>query len=373
MSHAATRIAPAGDPAPRVMMALSGGVDSAVALMLLKQQGYAVEALFMKNWEEDDTQGYCAAAEDLADAERVCERLGVRLHTVNFSFEYWENVFSRFLDEYRSGRTPNPDVLCNREVKFQAFVEHAMDLGADVIATGHYARIGRDGDECRLLTGSDPDKDQSYFLHMLRQDQLRAALFPIGDRSKSAVRRLAREAGLETHDKKDSTGICFIGERPFREFLARFLASPPGDIVSVDGARVGRHDGLLHYTIGQRQGLGIGGRAGASGEPWYVVEKDLASDTLVVAQGHAHPALYSRALRARELHWISPRAPALPLRCRAKIRYRQPAQACEVSADDEGCRVRFDVPQWAVAPGQSVVFYAGDECLGGAVIAAVHD
>jgi tRNA-specific 2-thiouridylase len=353
-------------------MALSGGVDSAVSLLLLKERGYAVEALFMKNWEEDDSDGYCAAAEDLADAERVCDRLQVPLHTVNFSFEYWENVFTRFLDEYRCGRTPNPDVLCNREVKFQAFVEHARALGADCIATGHYARIARNGEERRLLAGVDADKDQSYFLYMLDQAQLRSALFPIGGLAKTEVRRMARAAGLETHDKKDSTGICFIGERPFREFLARFLTSRSGNIESVDGVCVGSHQGLAHYTIGQRQGLGIGGRAGSSGEPWYVVEKDLARDTLVVAQGRDHPALYSRELLSSQLHWIRDAAPALPLRCEAKIRYRQSAQSCEVVADDHGCRVLFDAPQWAAAPGQSVVFYARDECLGGAIIDSVH-
>jgi tRNA-specific 2-thiouridylase len=356
------------------MMALSGGVDSAVSLLLLKRQGYDVEALFMKNWEEDDENGYCAAAEDLADAERVCDRLDVPLHTVNFSHEYWENVFTRFLREYESGRTPNPDVLCNREVKFQVFVEHASALGAACIATGHYARIGADGqdsDTRRLLTGVDPDKDQSYFLYMLTQAQLRPALFPIGDMHKGDVRRMAREAGLETHDKKDSTGICFIGERPFREFLARFLTPKPGDIESVDGARLGAHDGLMYYTMGQRQGLGIGGRAGGSGEPWYVVGKDLDSDTLIVAQGHDHPALFSRGLQAGELHWIRGAAPAQPLRCEAKIRYRQPRQACEVLPRDGGCQVRFDGLQWAAAPGQSVVFYAGDECLGGGIIDSV--
>jgi len=374
------RSAPVRAAHGRVMMALSGGVDSAVGLLLLKRQGYDVEALFMKNWDEDDEAGYCAAAQDLADAERVCEHLDVVLHTVNFSHEYWENVFTRFLDEYARGRTPNPDVLCNREVKFQVFVEHARHLGAERIATGHYARVACDsreegddkGDRRRLLAGADADKDQSYFLHMLTQEQLQPALFPIGDLHKSAVRRMARDAGLETHDKKDSTGICFIGERPFQEFLARFLAPRPGDIENLDGMRIGRHNGLMYYTIGQRQGLGIGGRAGGSGEPWYVVDKDLSRDTLIVAQGREHPALYSRSLLASELHWIHPPAPSLPFRCEARVRYRQPRQGCEVMSHANGCEVHFDAPQWAVAPGQSVVFYAGDECLGGAIIDAIR-
>ena len=247
-----------------------------------------------------------------------------------------------------------------------------MDLGADCIATGHYARIVESDGERRLLTGTDDNKDQSYFLHMLTQEQLRPALFPIGDLHKGDVRRMAREAGLETHDKKDSTGICFIGEQPFQQFLARFLTPRPGDIESVDGVRLGAHEGLMFYTIGQRQGLGIGGRVGGSGQPWYVVEKDLSRDTLIVAQGREHPALYGRELLASELHWIRPRAPALPLRCKAKVRYRQSGQDCEVLAEGGGCRVRFDTPQWAAAPGQSVVFYAGDECLGGAIIDSVR-
>jgi tRNA-specific 2-thiouridylase len=360
------------DPHGRVMMALSGGVDSAVGLLLLERQGCEVEALFMKNWEEDDGDGYCAAAEDLADAEQVCAHLGVTLHTVNFSHEYWENVFTRFLDEYANGRTPNPDVLCNREVKFQVFAEHARTLGAEHIATGHYARIAERGGERCLLAGADGDKDQSYFLHMLSQEQLQPALFPIGDLRKGEVRRLAREAGLKTHDKKDSTGICFIGEQPFQQFLARFLTPRPGDIESVDGLRVGRHEGLMFYTIGQRQGLGIGGRAGGSGEPWYVVDKDLSRDTLIVAQGREHPALYASTLIAGDVHWIRARAPALPFRCEAKVRYRQPPQACQVLAHEDGCQVQFDTPQWAAAPGQSVVFYAGDECLGGAIIDSVR-
>ena len=363
---------PIAEPHGRIMVALSGGVDSAVGLMLLKRQGYEVSALFMKNWEEDDEEGYCAATADLADAEDVCERLGVPLHTVNFSYEYWENVFTRFLDEYRNGRTPNPDVLCNREVKFQAFVEHALALGANRIATGHYARLDRGKDGHHLLKGSDPEKDQSYFLYMLAQHQLERALFPIGHLQKTEVRRLAREAGLGTHDKKGSTGICFIGERPFREFLARFLPPEPGDIETVEGRCIGAHDGLMYYTVGQRRGLGIGGRQGGSGEPWYVSGKDLDRTVLTVAQGHDHPALLTHELIAGDLHWVCGEAPRLPLSCRAKIRYRQPEQACEVLARDDGWLVRFHERQWAVAPGQSVVFYAGDECLGGGVIERTH-
>jgi tRNA-specific 2-thiouridylase len=350
------------------MVGLSGGVDSAVTLLLLKRLGYRVSALFMKNWEEDDENGYCAAAADLADAESVCRRLDVPLHTVNFSFEYWENVFNEFLDGYRRGRTPNPDVLCNREVKFQVFVEHARTLGADAIATGHYARVRHDPDGTRLLKGSDAGKDQSYFLYMLSRQQLGNVLFPVGELPKSEVRRLAREAGLEPHDKKDSTGICFIGERPFREFLAHYLPPRPGGIETLEGRPVGRHEGLMFYTVGQRQGLGIGGTPDGSGEPWYVVDKDLERDVLVVAQGHDHPALLSTELVAGELHWVRGEPPPMPLRCSAKIRYRQPEQACEVTNGGDTCLVRFRTPQWAAAPGQSVVFYAGDECLGGGII-----
>ncbi|NIP74387.1 MAG: tRNA 2-thiouridine(34) synthase MnmA [Gammaproteobacteria bacterium] len=324
----------------------------------------------MKNWEEDDTAGYCAAAEDLQDARAVCQRLGIPLHTINFSAEYWDRVFEYFLAEYRAGRTPNPDVLCNKEIKFRAFLDYALDRGADLIATGHYARIDRNR-RARLLRGTDAGKDQSYFLHTLGQDQLHRALFPVGELQKSDVRTLAREAGFANHGKKDSTGICFIGERNFRQFLRRYLPARAGEVRTSDGHTVGRHEGLMYYTLGQRQGLGIGGRPGRDGEPWYVVEKDLERNVLVVAQGRDNPLLYRHTLEALELHWVAGTAPALPLRCRAKTRYRQPDQPCIVADAGAGrCRVEFDDPQWAPTPGQSVVFYAGDECLGGGVITA---
>ena len=328
-----------------------------------------MSALFMKNWEEDDDREHCAAAADLEDARSVCEHLGVVLHTVNFSYEYWERVFTRFLSEYRAGRTPNPDVLCNREVKFQVFAEHAQDLGATRIATGHYARTAHAGGRWRLYRGRDGNKDQSYFLHTLTQAQLGGSLFPLGGLRKSEVRRLAREAGLPCSEKKDSTGICFIGERPFRRFLERYIPLAPGPIVGPGGERLGQHQGLAYYTIGQRQGLGIGGRAGGSGAPWYVCGKEAADNRLRVAQGRDHPALYSREVIAETAHWIAGTAPRLPLECSARIRYRQPDQDCVVLPEARGrIRVRFREGQWASAPGQSVVLYRGEECLGGALI-----
>ena len=357
-----------------IIVGMSGGVDSSVAALQLQQQGHDVHGLFMKNWEEDDARGYCAAAEDLADAQSVCDRLGIPLHTVNFSAEYWDRVFQYFLDEYRAGRTPNPDVLCNREIKFRAFLDHALTLGAAHIATGHYARIQAHGAGFRLLKGLDYDKDQSYFLYLLDQGQLAHSLFPLGDLSKVEVRKRAHEAGFTTAGKRDSTGICFIGERRFRDFLQRYLPAQPGPIESADDQTVGQHQGLMYYTIGQRQGLGLGGRHGAAELPWYVVGKDLARNALTVAQGHDHPLLYHRTLRADQMHWIQQPPPPIPCACTARIRHRQAVQACEITQlDGGGCRVVFARPQWAIAPGQSVVFYQDDTCLGGGVITGALD
>ncbi len=353
----------------RIITGISGGVDSSVAALLLQQQGHAVEGLFMKNWEEDDTQDYCSAAEDLADARQVCERLGITLQAINFSAEYWDRVFSHFLAEYRAGRTPNPDILCNREIKFRAFLDHALSLGATAIATGHYARVGFDGARYQLLKGLDHGKDQSYFLYTLGQHQLAHTRFPVGELEKSEVRRLAAEHGLITHDKKDSTGICFIGERNFRDFLSRYLPAQAGVMQTADGQTIGKHSGLMYYTIGQRQGLGIGGVAGRPDEPWYVVGKDLSANILIVEQGHHHPLLYSQQLQASQLSWVSAQPPALPCQCSAKTRYRQADQACTITAIANGqATVHFAEPQRAVTPGQSVVFYQGEVCLGGGVI-----
>lgn len=352
----------------KVVVGLSGGVDSAVAALLLKRQGYAVAGVFMKNWDEDDTQDYCPAAADLADAREIAARLDIELSTVSFSAQYWNRVFRHFLDEYAAGRTPSPDIICNREIKFRAFLDHALAAGADHIATGHYARIERQP-VLRLLKGVDVRKDQTYFLHTLDRAQLRRSLFPLGELAKPAVRRLAREAGLPVHAKKDSTGICFIGERRFSEFLARYLQKNPGEIHTLDGSVIGEHAGLMFYTIGQRHGLGIGGRHGGSGEPWYVVDKDPACNILVVAQGGEHPALYRRGLRAGQLHWIAGQAPVPPFHCGARIRHQQPVQACTVlTITGREAVVEFASPQRAITPGQSVVFYAGEECLGGGII-----
>lgn len=354
---------------PYVIVGMSGGVDSSVAALLLQQQGYRVEGLFMKNWEEDDDAEYCAAAVDLADARAVCARLGIPLHTINFSAEYWERVFSHFLAEYSAGRTPNPDILCNKEIKFRAFLDHALHLGADAIATGHYARVDAENGIYRLRKGLDPDKDQSYFLYTLQQEQLSRALFPVGELHKSAVRRLAQDHGLVTHDKKDSTGICFIGERRFKDFLARYLPARPGEMRTPAGEPVGRHDGLMYYTLGQRQGLGIGGRKEHTEAPWYVVGKDVEHNVLLVDQGHDHPRLFSRALEAGQLHWVAGSPPPLPHACLAKVRYRQGDQPCTITAlSAERCQVGFEQAQRAVTPGQSVVFYDGDICLGGGII-----
>jgi tRNA-specific 2-thiouridylase len=352
----------------RVVVGMSGGVDSSVAALLLLREGYQVSGLFMKNWEEDDPQFPCTAKQDALDALQVCDTLGIALDAVSFAAEYRERVFQYFLDEHRRGRTPNPDVLCNTEIKFKAFLDHALDQGAELIATGHYARVAyRDG-AYRLLKALDGSKDQSYFLHGLSQKQLSRAVFPLGELPKAEVRRIAAQARFANHAKKDSTGICFIGERNFRRFLTRYLGAQPGDIRSTAGERLGAHHGLMYYTLGQRQGLGIGGRAGDSGEPWFVVDKDITNNTLVVAQGGDHPQLYSRALSAAQLHWIADE-PMLPLRCRAKTRYRQPDQPCLVERrSDGGYRISFEAPQRAVTPGQYAVLYQNDECLGGGII-----
>lgn len=362
---------PSHNQPQHVIVGLSGGVDSSVAAILLQQQGYAVEGMFMKNWEEDDTEEHCSAEVDLADARSVSEALGLTLHTVNFSAEYWDRVFSHFLTEYEAGRTPNPDILCNREIKFRAFLDHALHLGADCIATGHYARVNRRDGRYLLLKGCDHAKDQSYFLYTLGQHQLSRSLFPLGELEKSEVRRIAHEHGLVTHDKKDSTGICFIGERNFRDFLSRYLPARPGEIQTPDGKLIGHHSGLMYYTLGQRQGLGIGGVPGAPDEPWYVVGKDLENNVLLAAQGHDHPMLFSSSLRASQLSWVDGEGPKAPYRCRAKTRYRQADQACTIThIDQDCCEVVFDEAQRAVTPGQSVVFYDGEVCLGGGVIEA---
>ena len=352
----------------RVILGLSGGVDSAVAAVLLKDAGADVHALHMTNWEDDD--GYCTAAEDLQDARRVCEQLDIPLHHANFAKQYRDQVFEYFLDEYGKGRTPNPDVLCNREIKFGVFRDYARRLGGDLLATGHYARTAVIDGQGALLKGNDPGKDQSYFLHAVTAKALAETVFPLGDLEKAEVRQIARDAGLAVHDKKDSTGICFIGERPFKEFLSTYLPANPGPMITPDGEEVGTHEGLMYYTLGQRQGLQIGGRKDSGGEPWYVVAKDLIDNALIVAQGE-HELLFSDRLLAIDPSWIGSRPDRLRegMRCQAKIRYRQQDQDCVVTALDEATlEVRFDERQKAIAPGQFVVFYDGARCLGGAVI-----
>jgi tRNA-uridine 2-sulfurtransferase len=356
--------------APPVMVGMSGGVDSSVAALLLKRAGCDVSGLFMQNWVDDDRFGECQADRDRADAVRVCAKLDVPFHARNFASDYWDRVFENFLSEYRAGRTPNPDVLCNREIKFKTFLEHARALGAERIATGHYARTDVVDGRQRLLRGRDANKDQSYFLHTLGQDQLAATVFPVGELAKPAVRRIAAEAGLPTHAKKDSTGICFIGERNFRQFLGQYIPAQPGEMRTPDGTALGEHIGTMYYTLGQRDGLRIGGRRGAGGEPWYVVGKDMPANVLYVAQGVDNPWLYSSRLLASELSWVAGTAAAHEFRCTAKTRYRQTDQACTVRVAGTCCEVEFDVPQRAVTPGQSVVFYRDDECLGGAIIDA---
>jgi len=355
--------------ASRVIVGMSGGVDSSVAALLLQEQGYRVEGLFMKNWEEDDGTEYCTAKEDFADAQAVADALGITLHGANFAAEYWDNVFEHFLAEYRAGRTPNPDVLCNREIKFKAFLDYAMLLGADYIATGHYARRGEAEGNATLLKGLDGGKDQSYFLHAVEHGQLAKTLFPLGATKKTEVRELAAAHGLSTAKKKDSTGICFIGERRFRDFLQQYLPAQPGEIRSLEDEVLGSHQGLMYHTIGQRQGLGIGGMTGRTEAPWYVVDKDLERNVLLVAQGNDHPALFRSTLYTSDFYWVAGEPPPLPLRGGAKVRYRQADQACTLSALARGrYRVDFDAPQRAITPGQAVVIYQDERCLGGGVI-----
>ncbi len=353
----------------KIYVGLSGGVDSSVSALLLKQAGYDVHAVFMKNWQGDDDDEYCAASADLADAQAVAARLQIPLHAVNFAEQYWDRVFKHFLQEYKAGRTPNPDILCNKEIKFRAFLDYALAQGADYIATGHYARcIDQDGEQ-QLWKGLDANKDQSYFLHLLDQSQLAKSLFPIGEMEKSAVRKMAADHHLPNHNKKDSTGICFIGERKFKDFLSEYLLAQPGNIETASGDSIGRHDGLMYYTLGQRQGLHIGGNNQHLELPWYVVDKDIARNVLIIAQGHDHPLLFAQGLSCLNIHWISGKTPELPLQCTAKTRYRQSDQHCLVTIDNKGLtHVMFDKPQRAITPGQSVVFYHGAQCLGGGVI-----
>jgi tRNA-specific 2-thiouridylase len=357
----------------RVVVGMSGGVDSSVAALLLKEQGYNVIGVFMKNWDEPDENGICTATEDYEEAVKVCNQLDIPYYSVNFVKEYWDNVFTYFLDEYKKGRTPNPDVLCNKEIKFKMFLDYAMKIGADYLATGHYAMVDQVDGRYRLLKGVDRGKDQSYFLCALGQHQLSKAMFPVGGMEKKEVRRLAEEAGLKSAHRKDSTGICFIGERNFKEFLSNYLPAQPGEIRSLDHPNkvVGRHDGLMYYTLGQRKGLGIGGGFG-SGEPWFVAEKDLENNILYAVQGEEHPALYSRGLTANELNWVAGYPKAESFTCNAKFRYRQPDQGVRVELTGKNsCRVIFDKPQRAITPGQFVVFYQGEECLGGGPIQEV--
>lgn len=354
-----------------VVIGLSGGVDSSVSAALLKEQGANVHGLFMKNWEEDDTATYCSAEADLNDVRSVCRTLDIPLHTMNFSEEYWERVFSLFLEEYRAGRTPNPDVLCNKEIKFKAFLEHALKLGADYIATGHYTQNAfcNTSGLYSLQRGEDNNKDQSYFLYTLTQEALKHSLFPIGHLQKPEVRKIAERYNLITHNKKDSTGICFVGERKFKTFLQEFLLNQPGEIQTLDGKSVGKHDGLMYYTLGQRQGLYIGGLKGFEEKPWYVVAKDLAQNILIVTQDQTHAWHFSSTLRANDVHWIKGEPPAQTFKATAKVRYRQPDQSCLVTIiDNHHIEITFDSPQRAVTPGQSVVLYQDKNCLGGGII-----
>lgn len=353
----------------KVIVGLSGGVDSSVAAWLLQKKGYLVEGVFMQNWAEDGKDAFCPADIDLKDARHVCEHLNIPFHTVSFAKEYWDKVFQYFLDEYAAGRTPNPDILCNQEIKFKAFLNYALTQGVDYIATGHYVRSHFKNDQYQLLKACDLNKDQSYFLYTLQQNQLAKSLFPLGELTKSEVRKIAQSVGFANYAKKDSTGICFIGERKFKDFLGEYLLARPGDIETTEGKIIGKHHGLMFYTLGQRQGLGIGGKKDSSTAPWYVIDKDMTRQVLIVGQSHDHPKLFSRILKCQQLHWVSGYASGMSFRCAAKTRYRQMDSPClveKINADE--CRAIFEQPQWAVTPGQSVVFYDDAICLGGGVI-----
>ncbi len=352
-----------------VAVGLSGGVDSAVSAYLLKEQGYNVIAIYMQNWETDKDDPHCSAEQDLSDAKSVCDQLGIPLHTTNFAQEYWDNVFKHCLDEFSAGRTPNPDVLCNREIKFNVLLDYALSIGADYLATGHYAKKMHTNNSYQLCKAIDNNKDQSYFLYMIGQRALQHALFPLSDLEKPQVREIAQQQGFLNATKKDSTGICFIGERKFKDFLSEYMLAKPGVMQTPEGVVIGQHNGLMFHTIGQRKGLNIGGRQDAGDEPWYVLDKDIENNVLIVGQGHNHPLLFSNSLQCEQMNWISGAEPEMPLRCVAKTRYRQVDQACVLKQLDDDCyEVSFDEPQRAVTLGQSVVFYVNDVCLGGGII-----
>jgi len=358
-----------------IIVGMSGGVDSSVTALKLIEEGHNVTGLFMKNWEEDDGTEFCTAMEDLADAQQVSDKLGIELKTVNFSSEYWDEVFEVFLSEFKAGRTPNPDILCNKHVKFKAFLNYAIDdLGAEYIATGHYARVREHNGEFQLLKGLDPNKEQSYFLYTLGQKALSKTLFPIGDLHKPELRAMAKKAGFDNHKKKDSTGICFIGERKFTEFLQRYLPTQPGEMRTPEGQFIAKHQGLMYYTLGQRQGLGIGGVKNAPDEPWYVLEKDLDNNILIVGQGHDHPLMLHNTLEASQLDWCNNKPLTEPIVCKAKTRYRQEDQICTLQPlSNDRIKASFDIPQRAITPGQSVVFYVDEVCLGGGIIESKYN